>query len=120
MRTRNKWYVVLSLALLVALAVSMAPLVKPAGSMRNGDTLNLTVFRVDKIDSFKAKISVDKKNRTVIATGEGGKPVLTIPNGKALFKRKVIQNGSTVCIHGYRDKGNNEPHEYIGHVTVVR
>ena len=117
MRTRNRWYVVFALIVGVALGMGMAPLVDPVETMYEGETLRVVVFDVDKTEPFKTKLSVDTKNRTV--TAKHGKLTLTVSNPENLITQN-IKDGTLVCVHGYREQDDNKPHEYIGHVTVVR
>ncbi len=67
-----------------------------------------------------AKIVV--KGGTVFAMGPStinGVVTLTLRNGKALVKRGFITPGTTVVnVEGFQT--NDDNHEYIGHVTVVR
>jgi len=122
MRTRNKWYVVFALMIGVALGVSMAPLVDSAGPKFDNGILKLTVFQVDEDDGFPVKAEIQSKDGKLVAviSTKAGDVELAIPNGEGLKKKGTFKDNPPVFVHGYRNKGNNEPHEYIGHVTVVR
>jgi hypothetical protein len=117
MKAHNRWYVAFALMTAVALGMSTAPTTHPTGMVRGGDTLRLFVL-VD--DAFKADVKSSDGKVFAVDT-EGKKPPLLIPDGKALLKKGVLVEGkTTVVVHGYKDKDKSEPHEYIGHVTVVR
>ena len=123
MKLSRKFYVVSALTLVTALGLSLTSGVTQPVPPPNGDTLKLTVFQVETKDCFVGKLS--EKGGKVFMTGlskHNGQVTVTVRNGQALLARGIIKRGESrpVKVEGFRTKGDEEPHEYIGHVTVVR
>ena len=120
MKLSKKLYVVSALTLVAALGLGLTSGVSQPVPPPAGDTLDLTVFQVETVQCFKAKIIIGKDGSVsaVSLPGERRKIRLSLPNGQALVKRGVIAAGTIVKVEGFDTNGRR--HKHRGHVTVLK